>query len=189
MSITSLLKSATYYFQDDKIVMQFIPMLLLVFYGFYSNEFVVLSQSVLGKLFAVIAIMYYAKMNKTMGVIACLLIVLYYQEVGGSSLIKSYLTQTGVEGFDGCVNGQLMHQGIPVKKDMAAHVFSEIESTDYPCNPCDPGCGAKHPSANMSVQEELMHPKVSRDYMTVIRDYLMGDRKENFVPNPASTAM
>lgn len=190
MSIKSALKTAAYYFQDDKIVMQFIPMLLLIFYGFYSRYFVELSQSLLGKLFAIIVIMYYAKMDKTMGVIACLLIILYYQEAGGHSLIQSYVSQTGIENFaDGCVNGQLLQHDIPVKKDMAAHIFPEIESTDYPCNPCDKGCGAKHPSANRPVEEELMHPKASRDFMTVVKDYLAGDRKENFVPNPASTAM
>ena len=63
MSIKSALKTAAYYFQDDKIVMQFIPMLLLIFYGFYSRYFVELSHSLLGKLFAIIVIMYYYKIK------------------------------------------------------------------------------------------------------------------------------
>ena len=87
-NINSFLNKGVLYFQDNNLVMQFIPILLLLFHGFYGAEFVTLSHTVLGKLFAVVLILYYSKLNYLYGTFACVIAILYYK-----------MTDTALEGF------------------------------------------------------------------------------------------
>ena len=57
-NLTNFLNRNFVYFQDNNVVMQFIPIVLALFYGFYNREFRVIAHSVLGKLFVVILILY-----------------------------------------------------------------------------------------------------------------------------------
>jgi hypothetical protein len=66
-------------FQDNKFVMQFIPIFLVLFYSLYKDWFIETSRSVLGKLFSIIIIIFYTKMNKLYGVFVCVAFILFYQ--------------------------------------------------------------------------------------------------------------
>ena len=66
-------------FQDNKFVMQFIPIFLVLFYSLYTDWFIETSRSVLGKLFSIIVIIFYTKMNKLYGVFVCVAFILFYQ--------------------------------------------------------------------------------------------------------------
>jgi hypothetical protein len=82
----TLLAVATY-FKNNSVVMQFIPIFLILFYATYRHEFTKLSHSILGKLFAVMLILYYTRMDFVYGTICCAVVIWYYQ-------------QTEVEGFN-----------------------------------------------------------------------------------------
>ena len=82
----TLLAVATY-FKNNSVVMQFIPIFLILFYATYRNEFTKLSHSILGKLFAVMLILYYTRMDIVYGTVCCAIVIGYYQ-------------QTEVEGFN-----------------------------------------------------------------------------------------
>jgi hypothetical protein len=145
--------------------MQFIPILLVLFHGFYSREFVTLSHTVLGRLFAITIILYYTKLNFLYGTLACVIIIMYYQ-----------LTDDSIEGFaqqlDKCVNGVLMNKGIPVKTEMISHVLPEIKfENDVPCNPCDKTCKFDI----LETAREMTEPKNSRDFFSVVHNAIMGD--------------
>jgi hypothetical protein len=164
-SLTSILNRGFIYFQDNNVVMQFIPILLLLFHGFYSREFTILSHTVLGKLFAVTIILYYTKLNFFYGTLACVTIIMYYQ-----------LTDITLEGFaqdlDKCVNGKLMNKGIPVKTEMISHVLPEIKfDNDVPCNPCDKTCKF----SILETGREMSEPKNSRDFFSIVHNAIMGD--------------
>lgn len=75
------------YFKNNSVVMQFIPIFLILFYATYRNEFTKLSHSILGKLFAVMLILYYTRMDFVYGTVCCAIVIGYYQ-------------QTEVEGFN-----------------------------------------------------------------------------------------
>jgi hypothetical protein len=184
-NINSFLNKGVLYFQDNNLVMQFIPILLLLFHGFYSAEFVTLSHTVLGKLFAVILILYYSKLNYLYGTFACVITILYYK-----------MTDVSLEGFaqetqamaheiakDKCKNGVLMSKGMPVKTEMISHVYPEIKfASDAPCNPCDKTC---HISI-MDTRREMEEPKNSRDFFSVVHNAIMGDEfATKFVPYKA----
>ena len=61
------------------ILSQFIPIIVIYLLLSYSNEFVMFSHSILGKLLAVFIIIYYTVLDKTIGLLVCSFIILYYQ--------------------------------------------------------------------------------------------------------------
>jgi hypothetical protein len=87
-TIITLLREASAYFKNNSVVMQFIPILLILAYATYRYEFTKLSHSVLGKLFAVMLILYYTRMDMVYGTICCIIVIWYYQ-------------QTEIEGMEG----------------------------------------------------------------------------------------
>jgi hypothetical protein len=71
-------------FEDNRVVMQFIPIILVLLLSLYTRRFVEVGHSVLGKLFAVVIIIFYTKLNMLYGVFACVVIILFYQLTEGT---------------------------------------------------------------------------------------------------------
>ena len=63
----------------NKIITQFIPIIVLFLLLSYSKEFIEFSGTILGKLFAVIVVMYYTVLDVKIGLLVCSLVVYYYQ--------------------------------------------------------------------------------------------------------------
>lgn len=61
-----------------KFIAEFIPIVLLFLYLSFSNYFIELSHGTLGKLLMVSIIVFYARINKYLGLIVCLLIIAFY---------------------------------------------------------------------------------------------------------------
>ena len=62
-----------------------------------------------------------------------------------------------------CKNGVLMYKDLPVKTEMADHVYSEIKfNKSVKCNPCDRTCDYNIVEAKMKTQDALT-PKLSRN--------------------------
>jgi hypothetical protein len=78
-TIITMLREASDYFKNNSVVMQFIPILLILAYATYRHEFTKLSHSVLGKLFAVMLILYYTRMDIVYGTVCCIIVIWYYQ--------------------------------------------------------------------------------------------------------------
>jgi hypothetical protein len=78
-TIIALLREAADYFKNNSVVMQFIPILLILAYATYRHEFTKVSHSILGKLFAVMLILYYTRMDFVYGTICCVIVIWYYQ--------------------------------------------------------------------------------------------------------------
>ena len=78
-TIIALLREATVYFKDNSIIMQFIPIFLILFYSVYRYTFIKISHSLLGKLFAIMLILYYTRIDFVYGTVFCILTILYYQ--------------------------------------------------------------------------------------------------------------
>jgi hypothetical protein len=82
-----ILVDSANYFKNNSIVMQFIPIVIILFYSSFRYDFNRIGHSILGKLFAVMLILYYTRMDWIYGVICCIVVIFYYQ-------------QTETEGFD-----------------------------------------------------------------------------------------
>jgi len=100
-TIISMLREASDYFKNNSVVMQFIPILLILAYATYRHEFTKLSHSVLGKLFAVMLILYYTRMDIVYGTICCIIVIWYYQrtEIEGMEGVSEDIGQGLDKGF------------------------------------------------------------------------------------------
>ena len=86
-TIITVLRDAADYFKNNSVVMQFIPIVLILAYASFRYDFIKVSHSILGKLFAVMLILYYTRMDFLYGIICCIIVIWYYQ-------------QTEIEGFE-----------------------------------------------------------------------------------------
>ena len=60
-------------------VAQFIPIIVIIAMLSYSKEFVNMSNTILGKIFAICIVLFYTSLDKYMGLVLCLLVIVYYQ--------------------------------------------------------------------------------------------------------------
>ena len=87
-------------FEDNKFVMQFIPIVLMLLFSLYTQRFIEVANSVLGKLLAVVVIIFYTKLNILYGVCACVIIILFYQLTATSNATTSNATTVNaIEGM------------------------------------------------------------------------------------------
>lgn len=63
----------------QKLLLNFIPIILLYLLVSYTPEFVKFSHTILGKAFAIIIIIFYVKIDIYLGALVCALVILYYQ--------------------------------------------------------------------------------------------------------------
>lgn len=70
----------------QKLLINFIPIILLYLLVSYTPEFVKFSHTILGKAFAIIIIMFYVKIDIYLGLLVCALVILYYQ----TDYVESY---------------------------------------------------------------------------------------------------
>jgi hypothetical protein len=65
-----------------------------------------------------------------------------------------------------CKNGVLMYKMMPVRNEMADHVYSEISfNSDNKCNPCDSTCDYNIIEAKLKTQESLIS-KISKPWFS-----------------------
>jgi hypothetical protein len=62
-----------------KLVVNFVPIILLFLLVTYTPEFVKFSHTILGKAFAVILILFYVSLDIILGLFVCALVIFYYQ--------------------------------------------------------------------------------------------------------------
>ena len=149
---------------------QFIPIGLLFFFLSNRDEFVLFSQTIWGKVFAVFMILLYTHMDKMFGLFVCSLVILYYQ----SEWVDSFLNMKDIQEWENelmkkeesqehkvdymdidhnhsdtiqtqfrekhCDNGTLKHKNMSINKEMTSHIFPEIAFKNEKCNVCSPNC-------------------------------------------------
>ena len=67
------------YFEDDSIIMQFIPIILVLVYASYKPWFVDAAHTVLGKVIAILLIIYYTSIDYVYGTLCCVIVIAFYQ--------------------------------------------------------------------------------------------------------------
>lgn len=79
-----------------KLVINFVPIILIFLLVTYTEEFSKFSHTILGKAFAIVLILFYSKLDILSGVFVCILVILFYQ----SDYVESFNNMLNVEGFD-----------------------------------------------------------------------------------------
>jgi hypothetical protein len=77
--IKNMVKNMGKYFDDDSVVMQFIPIILLLVYASYKPWFVDATHTVLGKVIAILLIIYYTSIDYVYGTLCCVIVIAFYQ--------------------------------------------------------------------------------------------------------------
>ena len=142
---------------------------IIIFYLFFAfpNDFLYISISPLGRLFAIFIILLYSSISTYYGIAICILIILYYrlEFIENTSMFESYMLigdsfyepfsekeETKVKEFrqENCKDNVLIFKNKKVKNENAHHIFPELEFLNDFCNPCDEKCG-------ISIQEKLQN--------------------------------
>ena len=97
-TVITFMEEAAVYFKNNSVVMQFITIVLILAYASFRYDFIKVSHSILGKLFAVMLILYYTRMDFLYGIICCVIVIWYYQ-------------QTEIEGFEEKKEKELIEDG------------------------------------------------------------------------------
>ena len=102
-------------------VAQFIPIIMIITLLSYSKEFVNLSNTILGKIFAICIVLFYTHLDKYMGLVLCLLVIVYYQ----SDFVENMLNTDDImnklfENFESAKNNN------PKARD-TEHTVEEIQ--------------------------------------------------------------
>ena len=143
-----------------EIISNIIPVIILAIFILYPRESAEFVHSILGRLCAIILILFYSSIHIVYGVIVCILFILYYKN-------------TAMEGFEdakqsfreqNCKNGNLYNKNIPVNMEMAQHVYPELSFESKSCNPCSNTCDFSIIEEKMSTEERLVAPKNSNDW-------------------------
>lgn len=77
--IQNLLANAGKTFGDESILMQFIPIVLVLIYMSYKEWFTEVSHTRLGKLVAILLIIYYTSIDYVFGTLCCVIVIAFYQ--------------------------------------------------------------------------------------------------------------
>lgn len=154
---------------------------LVIFYLFFSfpDDFLYMSINPLGRLIAILILLFYSYLNTFYGIIVCFLIILYYNLhfVEKTSLFDSYMlvgdyyqepfdVQEKIEEFrkEHCENNVLKFKDKKVKNENACHIFPELEFLNEPCNPCDKNCGVTI-NEILNNEENLSYPKTDDNWV------------------------
>jgi hypothetical protein len=135
----------------EHILFEFVTIFFIVLIVFYNNHVTKFSHTILGKLIAVLLIIFYTIYDTTYGVFMCGLVILYYQcsffegmdgEIKETFENNESLTISLRSQFESqyCKNGKLQYKNSDVKTEIASHVFPEIEFKNDKCNPCNTEC-------------------------------------------------
>ena len=141
---------------------EFITIFFIVIVVLYNKTVKELSFTTLGKLLAVLLIIFYTIYDTIWGLLMCALVILYYQcsffegleseiketfENNNKELLTSNLRSQFESQY--CEKGKLKYKNSDVKAEMADHVFPELKFKNEKCNPCSSDC-------DYSVIEEKM---------------------------------
>ena len=86
-----------------KLAINFIPIIILFLLATYTPEFVKFSHTILGKIIAVVVILFYAKLDLIVGLFVCALVIFYYQTdyvESFNNMLNEGFTEKGEEGED-----------------------------------------------------------------------------------------
>jgi hypothetical protein len=169
-----------------------IPVIIISMLVLYENNLAYVTNSPLGKIIAILLIVYYTSIKFTYGLLACSLIILYYQynytkqnEMNTSFEINenftairpfaksnqensselSSLNNISVSQFKSqyCKNGILVNKGSTVNLEMVEHIYPDIHFKNEKCNPCADTCAFSIIEEQLNAEENLK-PKTSDDF-------------------------
>jgi len=170
-----------------------IPVILIAMLILYEENMAYIANTPLGKIIAILLIVYYTSVDMLYGLFACALIVLYYQY--NTDQMKHFIINK--ENFSSipqedhivkefkaqyCKNGTLMNKGSPVNLEMLEHIHPDINFKYEKCDPCSDICEFSIIEEQIKAEESLK-PKTGDDFsMTKVFEKI-NDFANDFIPS------
>lgn len=82
-----------------KYIIEFLPILLIYLLVTYTNTMVQLSHTILGKIFAILLIIFYSTIDEIHGAIVCILVIYYYQTDYVEGMATLLNQESALEGY------------------------------------------------------------------------------------------
>ena len=111
-------------------IAQFIPIILLFFILKYSNHMAMFSHTILGKLIAVLIIIFYTYLDKTIGLFICSIIILYYQSDNVENMLNMNTELNTLENMDNMGNNEMIDK-TSILDDIAYVPNKETHGVSY----------------------------------------------------------
>jgi hypothetical protein len=156
----------------------------------YEKNTAYIANTTLGKIIAVLLIVYYTSIDVLYGLLMCALVVLYYQ----SDCIKGVIpynenftniqpTDPAVKDFkeQNCKNGSLINKGSPINLEMLEHIYPDINFRYEKCNPCSDTCDFSIIEEQIK-SEESLKPQTSGDFSTDKFISKITEKLSDFIP-------
>ena len=151
-----------------------IPVILIAMLILYEENMAYIAKTPLGKIIAILLIIYYTSVDMLYGLLICALIVLYYQYdtvvINGSVFGIENFSQMQQDSSDvkefkeqNCKNGTLLKKGSPVNLEMLEHIHTDINFKYEKCNPCSDICEFSIIDEQIK-SEESLKPKTADDF-------------------------
>ena len=170
-----------------------IPVILIAMLILYEENVAYIANTPLGKIIAILLIVYYTYVDILYGLLMCALIVLYYYSVTN----KINGSVFGIENFSSiqeqqdpaikdfkeqnCKNGELLNKGSPINLEMLEHIHPDINFRYEKCNPCSDTCGFSLIDEQIKAEESLK-PKTADDFsIDKLADNII-QKISNFIP-------
>lgn len=151
-----------------------IPVILIAILILYEENMAYIAKTPLGKIIAILLIIYYTSVDMLYGLLICALIVLYYQYdtvvINGSVFGIENFSQMQQDSSDvkefkeqNCKNGTLLNKGSPANLEMLEHIHPDITFKYEKCNPCSDICEFSIIDEQIKAEESLK-PKTADDF-------------------------
>jgi hypothetical protein len=88
-----------------KLLLNFLPIIIIFLLVSYSDQMAQWSHSILGKFFAIVLIIFYTKIDILSGLLVCALVILYYQ----TDFVEGFAPKSEVEGFSSIILPESEH--------------------------------------------------------------------------------
>jgi hypothetical protein len=210
-----------------EVIAKLLPIIIIFLLFVYTDPFIEFADTILGKLIALVIIIFYTTIDVVYGTLSCVLILLFYQ----SDLVEKMLNinegyeniqnrDEGIKDYtiineskqlenktfakydmlekiarpsislavaqqnfkkSNCKNGVLKYKNIPVRSDIASHIFPEVVFNKT-CNPCDDSCSFSIIEEKINTEDEINTPHNSNE---VFIDHLELQSKSDKTVEPS----
>jgi hypothetical protein len=158
----------------DDLIFDFIPIIIIVSFLLFPSVVLQISATILGKIILLGIIMYYTSEDVLYGIIACGIVILYYQSLyiegieNVNGTVLPLPDDPAVANYKSkyCNKGVLKYKDSPVKTEMVTHVFPEIQFKYTSCNPCDSTCEYNIIENKIRAEDDTRTPKNSNEFFS-----------------------
>jgi len=187
------------------ILVDFLPIVMLFLLLSYTTSFVEFSHTILGRLFAILIIVFYTYIDPLFGLFVCILVIFYYQTDYVEGMLNNQESVNVNESFESisdayplpifehthdesvetinqfkqqyCSKGHLIYKDQNVNIEMIEHIFPEINYEEHKCNVCDKNCNFNIIENIIRTEDELIKPKSSNEYVTSVWENMVSALK------------